>query len=67
MSQSGDDNMDFIVKGSFKAGMNWEHFTKEISGETKNSALKNVYSILGSKHRAKKNFIKITSIEEVKK
>lgn len=56
--------MDFMVKGSFKAGKKWERFTRRISSPSKNAALETIYSLFGSEHRCKRNQIKIESIEE---
>ena len=58
--------MDFIVKGTFKAGEKWEHFTKKITSHNKNSASEKVYSLIGSEHGLKRNLIKIESAEEIK-
>jgi len=57
---------DFIIKGSFKAGQRYEGFTKKISSNSEKNAVEKAYSILGSKHGIKRNFIKIESVEEVK-
>ena len=59
--------MDFIIKGTFKAGEKWEHFSKTVKSENKNNALNKAYSLIGSEHGLKRRLIKIESVEEVKK
>jgi large subunit ribosomal protein LX len=56
--------MNFIVKGTFKAGLKWERFTKRITSPNKNNAQEKIYSLLGSEHGLKRSLIKIESIEE---
>lgn len=56
--------MNFTVKGTFKAGEKWEHFTKKITCPSKNNASEKIYSLIGSEHGLKRNRIKIESIEE---
>lgn len=58
--------MDFIVKGTFKAGEKWERFTKKITSHNKKNALEKAYSLIGSEHGLKRSVIKIESTEEVK-
>lgn len=58
--------MDFTVKGSFKAGLKWEKFAKRIASQNKKNATEKAYSLIGSEHGLKRNFIKIESIEEAK-
>ena len=58
--------MNFIVKGTFKAGEKWEHFTKSITSLNKNSAKEKAYSLIGSEHGLKRSLIKIEAVEEEK-
>ncbi len=58
--------MDFIVKGTFKAGQKWERFTKKITSLNKKNALEKAYSLIGAEHGLKRSVIKIESTEEVK-
>lgn len=58
------DIMDFIVKGTFKAGHKWEKFTRKISSPTLNTAYEKIYSLIGSEHRLERRLIKIDSVEE---
>ena len=63
MPNSGDI-MDFIVKGTFKAGEKWERFTKKVSSQNKKNASEKIYSLIGSHHGLKRRLIKIDSVEE---
>ncbi|MBP1910230.1 50S ribosomal protein L18Ae [Methanolobus bombayensis] len=54
----------FQVTGTFKAGIAWEKFTKVIESQNEKNAMDKVYSLFGSKHGLKRNFIKIESITE---
>ncbi|WP_406657725.1 50S ribosomal protein L18Ae [Methanolobus sp. ZRKC2] len=54
----------FQVKGTFKAGIAWEKFTKEVESQNEKNALEKVYSLFGSKHAIKRNYIRIESITE---
>jgi large subunit ribosomal protein LX len=56
---------DFIIKGSFKAGSNWEKFTKTVTSNNEKNAIEKTYSIIGSQHGLKRRTIKIDSVEEV--
>ena len=58
--------MNFIVKGTFKAGQKYEPFTKEITTLNKNLASEKVFSLLGSEHRLRRGLINIVSVEEAK-
>ncbi len=54
----------FQVKGTFKAGIAWEKFTKVIESQNEKNATEKVYSLFGSKHGIKRNFVRIDSIQE---
>ncbi len=54
----------FVIKGTFKAGKNWERFTKSIESQNEKNAREKDYSLIGSKHSLKRNLIKIETIEE---
>lgn len=58
--------MNFIVKGTFKAGEKWERFAKTITSSNKKNASEKTYSLIGSEHGLKRRQIKIESIEEAK-
>lgn len=57
------DMKDFEVTGSFKNGLEWQPFTKVISAPNEIQATESTYNIFGSKHRLKRNYIKIDSIK----
>lgn len=54
----------FVIEGEFKAGREWEKFTKHISSQNERTAVEKLYSLIGSKHGLKRNFIKIHSVRE---
>ncbi|MBU3966429.1 MAG: 50S ribosomal protein L18a [Euryarchaeota archaeon] len=58
--------MDFTVKGTFKAGLKWEHFSKKITSQNKKNAMDKAYSLIGAEHGLKRRLIKIEGVEEVK-
>mgnify|MGYP005830592055 CR=1 FL=1 len=55
---------NFIVEGTFKAGVQWEKFSKEVESVNENTAREKVLSTLGSKHRINRNLIRIESVKE---
>jgi large subunit ribosomal protein LX len=55
---------NFVVKGKFKAGSNWENFTKTVESQNEKNATDKVYSIFGSRHGIKRSQIQIESIAE---
>lgn len=58
--------MDFTVKGTFKAGLKWEKFSKKVTSQNKNNAMEKTYSLIGSEHGLERRLIKIEGVEEVK-
>ena len=56
---------NFRVKGSFIMGSETQVFTKELRAVKEEEIYEKLYSIFGSKHRIKRNQIKIDSIEEI--
>jgi large subunit ribosomal protein LX len=57
----------FKVKGTFKAGRNWEHFSKKIMSNNEKNAVEKLYSLIGSEHGLKRNLIRIEAIESLEK
>ena len=57
------DMKNFEVTGSFKSGLERQPFTKVIPAPNESQATENTYNIFGSKHRLKRNYIKIDSIK----
>ena len=55
----------FRIKGSFVLGSETQVFTKELRAINEEDIYEKIYSIFGSKHRIKRNQIKIDSIEEI--
>ncbi len=56
----------YIIEGDFNInGKKWQHFKKAIQSNNERNALERIYSMLGSKHRLKRNQIKINAIKEV--
>ncbi|MCS3922992.1 50S ribosomal protein L18Ae [Methanosalsum natronophilum] len=55
---------NFVVKGTFKAGQNWETFTKIVASQNEKNAYEKVYSLIGSEHGLKRNLIKIDSVHQ---
>ncbi|MFZ2497353.1 MAG: 50S ribosomal protein L18Ae [Methanosarcina sp.] len=55
---------NFVVKGKFKAGSNWEKFTKTVESQNEKNATDKIYSIFGSRHSIKRSLIQIESISE---
>lgn len=56
---------NYVVKGTFKAGHDWETFTKNVESQNEKNARDKVYSIFGSKHGIKRYLIKINSVAEM--
>jgi len=54
----------FVVQGKFKAGVQWEKFSKEVEANNQKNAAEKVLSTLGSKHKINRNLIAIESVKE---
>ncbi len=54
----------FVIEGEFKAGREWEKFRKRIPSQNERTAIEKIYSLIGSQHGIKRNFIKIRSVGE---
>jgi len=57
----------YRVKGEFLMKNVWQPFSKEVVGKSKKEAREKILSIMGSRHKVKRRFIKIESIEEIQK
>jgi large subunit ribosomal protein LX len=55
----------FRVKGKFLMGDKMQPFTKEYRAISKERVIERVYSDFGSKHKVKRNKIKINEVEEI--
>lgn len=53
---------NYRISGTFKAGDVWERFTKNVSVLNEKNAREKVYSLIGSEHGLKRNFIHLDSI-----
>jgi len=56
-------NQKYEVSGKFKNGFDYQPFTKEISAPNEKQASERLYNVIGSKHRLKRNYIKINGIK----
>ncbi|MDD4126502.1 MAG: 50S ribosomal protein L18Ae [Methanomicrobium sp.] len=52
----------FEVLGNFKNGYDYQPFKKVISASNEKQATEKIYTTIGSKHRLKRNYIKIDGI-----
>lgn len=57
----------FRVKGTFKAGRNWERFSKKLVSNNEKNAAEKLYSLIGSEHGLKRNLIRIETVESLEK
>jgi large subunit ribosomal protein LX len=56
---------NYIIEGKFKAGVQWEKFSKEVESNNEKNARDKILSTFGSKHRLNRNLIKIESVKEL--
>lgn len=54
----------YIVEGKFKAGVQWEKFSKKVESNSEKNAVEKVLSLFGSKHGLSRNLIKIESVKQ---
>jgi large subunit ribosomal protein LX len=54
----------FVVQGQFKAGVQWEKFSKEVDAANKKNAEEKVLSDIGSRHKVERRLVKIESVKE---
>ena len=52
----------FLVRGSFRMDRGWTKFTKEVAADGPDSAVEHVLSDLGSKHRVRRNYVRIRDV-----
>ncbi len=57
----------YRVKGEFLMKNVWQPFSKEVVGENEEAAREKILSIIGSRHKVKRRFIKIAEIKELQK
>ncbi|HEY3272230.1 MAG TPA: 50S ribosomal protein L18Ae [Methanocella sp.] len=54
----------FVVEGKFKAGVQWEKFSKNVESLNAKNAEEKVLSDIGSRHRVERRLVKIESVKE---
>ena len=52
----------FEVLGEYRERDAWKPFTKIVSAANENGAQERIFSIIGSKHHLKRNYIRINSV-----
>jgi len=57
----------FRVSGEFMMGKGWQPFSKECASENEKECAELICSILGSNHKVKRKFIRIRTVERIKK
>ena len=57
--------MKFLIEGKFRAGVQWEKFSKEVESKSEKHAREIILSTLGSQHKIERRLIEINSIKEV--
>lgn len=67
MSRYGVSLRIYRVSGRMRIGMEWRKFTIYITATKPKEAIETVYSNLGSRHKLKRELIKIEDIKEVSK
>ncbi len=53
----------FEVQGSCRIDNEWKPYTKVIDAPNERLAVERAYTIIGSKHRLKRNYIKVDSVK----
>ena len=56
----------FEVKGTFKTGDDWKPYTKVINSQNEAQAREQTLAVFGSKHRLKRRYITIESVNTVR-
>ncbi len=57
----------YRVEGEFLMKDVWQPFRKEVVGNSREEAEEKILSIMGSRHKVKRRFIKIKEVKELKK
>jgi large subunit ribosomal protein LX len=57
--------MKFLVEGKFRAGVQWEKFSKEVEAKSEKHARETVLSTYGSQHKIERRLIEINTVKEV--
>ena len=57
----------FEVKGQFRISLrNWQPFTIEVASEDEAAAVERTFSLIGSRHKVKRQFVKIDGVKILK-
>jgi large subunit ribosomal protein LX len=59
------ENSTFEVKGTFRIGDEWKPYKKTISAPNPEQAKEQTMAVIGSKHRLKRRYITIESVNIV--
>jgi large subunit ribosomal protein LX len=59
------ENSTFEVKGTFRIGDEWKPYKKIISAPNEEQAKEQTMAVIGSKHRLKRRYITIESVNTV--
>ena len=53
----------FEVKGQFRvSSRDWQSFTIEVASENEGAAIEKTFSLMGSRHRVKRQFVRIDAV-----
>ncbi|MBI4416796.1 MAG: 50S ribosomal protein L18a [Euryarchaeota archaeon] len=55
----------FLVRGTFRMGPAWQKFAKEVPAEDAEAAVERMVSELGSKHRVRRNYVRIKDVTPI--
>ncbi|UCE92013.1 MAG: 50S ribosomal protein LX [Methanobacteriota archaeon] len=54
----------FEVKGQFRISVrNWQPFAIEVASEDETAAVERTFSLIGSRHKVKRQFVKIEGVK----
>ena len=57
----------FEVKGQFRISMRkWQPFTIQVASEDEAAAVERTFSLIGSRHKVKRPFVKIDGVKTLK-
>lgn len=59
------DEKEFTVKGEFKMGDEWKPYSKIIAAPNEAQARERIFTIMGSKHRLKRQYVRIAEVTQV--
>jgi large subunit ribosomal protein LX len=59
------EEQKFEVKGTFRMGEDWMPYTKVIAAPNENQAKERAFTLMGSKHKLKRRYIKIDAVKAV--